>query len=190
MLWKGSTMTMRNRTRTLTPRKRRLWTQQSGDMVLAAADTGTGSQQIIDLSAEFQTQSGQLLAQGVTLSRIFVKGLVSELVVASTPTLFSVGLAVQLGASGLDLGDHPSIFNHEGRPQLSWVTRLMEPSATSAEGSGFICMPTERAMIDVESRSQRTAWGHGLRFVAIAEKDGATEAVIRVSVAVTCLWLY
>jgi len=180
-------MTMRRNTRRLvTPRKTRLWTQQSGDLTIAAAAVNQASQQALDLSGQFVAQSGRQVTQGVTLARVFINGFVHE-AVATTPTVLTVALAVQMGAVGLDNGDFPELATRQGRPQLSWSSRLLEPTAASISS---VMEPNEQATLKLESRSQRTAPGHGQQWNLVVEKDGASENDVIVSVSVTCLWLF
>jgi len=155
-------------------------------MSLVAGNINRGSQQVLNLSAGFEAATGSLLAAGVTLSRVFVNGYARVGSEAVTATDFSVGLAVQLVPLQTDLGDFYGVMAHEGRPQLSWISRLLEPPS----GAGVILLPTEQATIKLETKSQRTVVGHGQAFFLVVEKDGATEFTVVVGVAVTCLWLY
>ncbi len=179
-------MTMRNRSRMMTPRKRRLWTQQSGDISLAAALVNTASQGTINLGAEFLTQSGLATLNGVTLARVYAKGLITE-ADASTPTLFTVGFGVQqvpLDAAATSL---PSVMQHQGKPLLSWLSRVLE--GTSSRTSGIL-EPFQAQLLEAESKAQRKIEGTDYGISLVAAKDGATEQIVIVSLAVTCLWLY
>ena len=161
-------------------------TQQSGDISLGASEVNKASQAGLDASDEFLTQSGLATLNGVTLARTFIKGIIIS-AAATTPTVFSAGIAVMVLSEDILDVDVPSVMQHQGKPQLSWIARLLEP--TSADVSTQL-HPLPLTALALDSRAQRKMEGTDTKVRVMGAKDGATEFDVTIVIAVTCLWLY
>ncbi len=183
-------MTQRNRTRVMTPRKRRLWTVRTIAEGLVAASVGTASQLVVNVGTSF-TSATDLTLREATVGRSFLNG-VMHMIPAATPTNVGISMGLIVAHAGLVATAFPNIALGEGdyfvrdcRQALEVddnipASRPLEPHGVSNGGGSVM----------IDGKSKRTVKRVGDTVFFVVQKDAAVEQDIQIDICLTTLWLY
>jgi len=175
-----------NRNRTVTPRKKRMWTTDAFQISLTAGTGGPGSGILTNVTGEYTLGSGRMVGQGLTAAHVFLKGFLRN-AAASSPIPFTVCSGLAVFSENIDALDMPKIAIHEG----DW---FLHDGRTVREPTGTQIFPQPEHLIgafyDLESRAQRKLPRRDSRVFFYMEKDVSTENAVAFDFVVTILWLY
>ena len=181
-------MTMNNRSRTLTPRKRRLWTTDAVELTLAAGDVGVASQKVEAIGASF-TASTSMTLRNATIGRVFMKGLWVEGSEAVTPTDCVLGVGMIVAQATLDATEFPSLNIGIGDYFLRDVRTVFENSGNDG-GPHPLGGRNTGGSVDIDGKSQRLIRRESETPFVVVQKTDVVEFDFTLTVAVTVLWLY
>ncbi len=180
-------MSMRNPGRARTPRKDRLWTDRRVSITLPAASVGTASQDSVSFGTVFETQSARAL-RGVTVSTMYVSGLLQNSSGVVTPISTRVHLGVIVAPTLIDNGDFPDLSVGDGDYMLRDGRICREEAAEP-----FIVVPNTGdswgGHYQLHNKSMRQIPKVGYDLFMVAQKDAATETDWIFDLTVTTLWL-
>ncbi len=147
---------------------------------------GVPGQRSNSLGAVAEAKLERALGPGDTLSHSWVKGYWRQTVIGDLSRV-QMTLGIGFYTSGVDNGDFPDLARHDGDWQLHDARSLQEPIVANDP-----LVPRELAILDLESRGQRTIprGGDSYRlFLVVQASQVASAGVWELHAAVTCLWL-
>ncbi len=137
------------RARVVTPRKRRVWTGGSVDLVLGTAGV-PGTSPTPTMNTAFLNKVGRNYTPGDTLAHTWLKGLWSQSAAGdSSKEILSIGVAFM--PLLIDAADFPDLFDHDGDLQLHDSRGFLEPTTLQTP-----MQPIQLATVDIESAGMRT----------------------------------
>ena len=173
-----------NRSRMITPRKRRLWVTAQHAMTLTV--TGVGGQAVsTGITNNFRTVSSREFLQGDTMARTYVRGLALSTAGLANNVL-SIPIAMGIGwyADGIDAGDFPRLDQHEG----NWALHEVIPLAQNTIAGPLHGL--DRGFFSFDSEGQRTCPANGMEVKIVLELvQNSPSASIGVNFMTTTLFL-
>ncbi len=166
-----------------------MFTTTNVAFTLVAGDTGVASQESnISISSDFETKSGRSL-RGVTLARLWVRGLYFTQAVVTTPVVSSYFMGVGIFTQGVDDGDFPNLETHDGDWMLHDARVLIDTSVSTDANALNPEAPAAGSNVVIDNRSMRKIMRDTEAVFVVMQKGSVTEDNILWKGEITAMWL-
>ena len=175
-------MSMRNRTRVVTPRRKRFWTTSRVALTISST-----TQVAVSVGADYRTETGKDYMDGATVARSYVHGGFTVQAAVTTALLTQIGFGLTWGAFAIAGSAIPDVNQHDGDYFLHDASAVLQPADA---GTVVRAMQThlQNGMVRIDSKAQRTGL-RGQDLFLVAAADSSFEETVTMRASVTLLWL-